>query len=89
MDRFIAACVRLFALLIICFFIGFFLGCGSAADESASPPADPTYDPQCLIRSSTMGCIDQATYDEVLREQEAREDAAAPDEGDPPGLHGP
>lgn len=89
MDRFIAACVNLLAFLAICFFIGFFFGCGSAADESASPSPAPSYDAQCVIRSSTMGCIDQATYDEVLREQEAREDAAAPDEGDPPGLHGP
>jgi hypothetical protein len=87
MDRFIAACMHILAFLAICFFIGFFLGCGSTPDESASPA--PTYDAECVIRSSTMGCIDQATYDEVLREQEAREDAAAPDEGDPPGLHGP
>ena len=92
MDRFVAACIRLSAIVVTLFaifFIGFFLGCAPAADESASPKPAPTDNPQCVFRSSTMGCVDQTTYGEVLREQEAREDAAAPDEGDPPGLHGP
>lgn len=89
MIQFIGGCLRFLTLVAICFLVGFFLGCAPPAEDSATSPTAPSYDASCVVKSSTMGCIDQATYDEVIRAKEEREDAGAPEEGDPPGLHGP
>jgi hypothetical protein len=88
MADLISPFARITTVIAVCILISL-SGCAPAAEDSASAPSPPAYDPHCVIKSSTMGCIDQTTYQEVIRAQQARDDASSPDEGEPPGLHGP
>lgn len=72
MNGFLLACGRLLAIVAFCFWIGFFLGCGPKYEPAA------TYNPDCVVKTSLMGCIDEDTYAEVLahaREIQAESDS--------------
>lgn len=51
------------------------------SDSTSSAPvqAAPAYDPSCVFESSTMGCIDETTYDEAIQAKQEREDAYSSD----------